>query len=464
MKNILFMSIMLITLVSCGGFGDKGELVGARDEKSWFSETPYGMVLIPGGSFTMGNTEENRWGGFEAPPKTVSVREFFMDDTEITNSEYKEFVYWVRDSITRTELANFSGASDSDSEDESDTYSIADYKYISNDIDEDSESDVEEFSPYQKYMIKTYGSISWNHKETQPLNWEVPLFWSTNKYVDESYAEVMESLYLPREDVGNQRVFDTKLLKYSYLSEHKSNTTGVNEKNKLSSVDINVYPDTTAWSKDFAYANNDVMVRNYFWHTAYEEYPVVGVSWKQAKAFCHWRTKKKNDYLSKTGAGIKTPQFRLPSDAEWEYAASGGIQNGKYPWGGPYMIDSEGYYMANFRPKRNNLAADGYTYTVEAVSFQANDYGLYNMAGNVSEWTSTAYNISASYVTSSLSSNIDDPTNNKKVIRGGSWKDIAYFLEVSTKDYEYADSAKSYIGFRTVQDYLGEAKWGKLNY
>ncbi len=463
MKNILLMSILIITLISCSGrFGDRGELVGARAEKEWFTETPYGMVLIPGGTFTMGKTEENRWGGFEAPPKSVSIREFFMDDTEITNSEYKQFVYWVRDSIVRTELANYAESAPPADEDE-EYLSIADYKYLSVNEDED-EVEVEEFSPYQKYMIKTYGSVTWNHKGTQPLNWEVPIQWETKNYVDESYAEVMDQMYLPREDVGGNRVFDTSLLKYSYLEREKTSKSNVNEKNNVIPVDLNVYPDTTVWAKDFAYANNDVMVRNYFWHTAYEEYPVVGVSWNQAKAFCNWRTKKKNDYLAAIGTGVKTPEFRLPTEAEWEFAARGGIDNGKYPWGGPYVTDAKGYYLANFRPKRDNLAADGFTYTVESFSFQSNDYGLYNMAGNVSEWTSTSYNITSSYVTSSLSADVDDPKNKRKIIRGGSWKDVAYFLEVSTKDYEYADSTKSYIGFRTVQDYLGEANWDKLNY
>lgn len=464
MKNILFISMMVIALVSCTrGFKDNGELVGAQAEQEWFSETPYGMVLVPGGSFTMGKTEENRWGGFEAPSRSVSVREFFMDDTEITNSEYKEFVYWVRDSIVRNELAQFAESAPP-SDDDSEYYSISDYKYISNEEGFGDEEEVEEFSPYQKYMIKTYGSVSWNHKGTLPLNWDVELQWDPSLYPDESYAEVMDQLYLPKEDVGNNRIFDTSLLKYSYLSTHKSNKSNVSKKNGYAEVDINVYPDTTVWAKDFSYSNNDVMVKNYFWHAAYEEYPVVGVSWTQAKAFCNWRTKKKNKFLASSGSGIKIPEFRLPTEAEWEFAARGGIENGKYPWGGPYMTDSEGYYLANFRPKRNNLAADGYTYTVEAFSFEANDYGLYNMAGNVSEWTSTAYNITASYITSSLSTDVDDPTNKRKIIRGGSWKDIAYFLEVSTKDYEYSDSAKSYIGFRTVQDYLGDASWGELNY
>ena len=80
------------------------------------------------------------------------------------------------------------------------------------------------------------------------------------------------------------------------------------------------------------------------------------------------------------------------------------------------------------------------------------------MAGNVSEWTSTAYSQGSYRIGSSINANIGDVENKRKVVRGGSWKDIAYFLQVSTRDYEYADSLKSYIGFRTVQDFLGTAK------
>ena len=83
------------------------------------------------------------------------------------------------------------------------------------------------------------------------------------------------------------------------------------------------------------------------------------------------------------------------------------------------------------------------------------------MAGNVAEWTSTAYNEGSYNVGSSINANIEDIENKRKVIRGGSWKDIAYFLQVSTRDYEYADSLKSTIGFRTVQDFLGTMKNNK---
>ena len=199
------------------------------------------------------------------------------------------------------------------------------------------------------------------------------------------------------------------------------------------------------------------MHNDYFWHDAYSEYPVVGVSWEQAKAFAHWRTMYKNKYQkSKSKNDQRVASFRLPSEAEWEYAARGGIESGTYPWGGPYTTDAEGCFLANFKPNRGDYAADNALYTVEAKSYWPNDYGLYNMAGNVSEWTESSYDKGSYTFDSGLNPNISDSTNLRKVTRGGSWKDVAYFLRVSTRDYEYKDQKRSYVGFRTVQDYLGE--------
>ncbi len=105
---------------------------------------------------------------------------------------------------------------------------------------------------------------------------------------------------------------------------------------------------------------------------------------------------------------------------------------------------------------RGDYAADQSLYTVEADSYEPNDYNLYNMAGNVSEWVNSSYDPSSYEFYSSMNPTVNDPKNRRKVVRGGSWKDVSYFLQVSSRDYEYQDSARSYIGFRTVQDYLGE--------
>ena len=83
-------------------------------------------------------------------------------------------------------------------------------------------------------------------------------------------------------------------------------------------------------------------------------------------------------------------------------------------------------------------------------SYEPNGYNLYNMAGNVSEWTNTSYNPNSYEYMSSMNPNVLDDSNRRKVIRGGSWKDVAFMLQVNTRDYEYQDSARSYIGFRTV--------------
>jgi gliding motility-associated lipoprotein GldK len=199
------------------------------------------------------------------------------------------------------------------------------------------------------------------------------------------------------------------------------------------------------------------MHNDYFWHDAYNDYPVVGVSWEQAKAFTHWRTMIKNDYQrNRKKNNQNVPKFRLPSEAEWEYAARGGLESATYPWGGPTTLDGEGCFLANFKPNRGDYASDNALYTVEAMSYWPNDYGLYNMAGNVSEWTDSSYDKGAYGFDMGLNPNVSDSTNLRKVTRGGSWKDIAYFLRVSARDYEYKDEKRSYIGFRTVQDYLGE--------
>ena len=447
MKKLLLPSIAIVLLLSSCGSKTRGELVGVEG-KRWHPEKPYGMELIPQGSYIMGKSEEYMADALNAPTKTVTVRSFYMDDTEITNSEYRQFVEWVKDSVVRSKLAILADELGLGPEDEG----IGAFAF--------KDADTTDLSVYDKYMLDNYYGMSEDYYEGRALNWDEDLVWDTSEYPDEYYTEVMvDSMYLPEEESYNgQRTLDVKQLKYKYSwmdIEAAARAQGERRKDFIRKEVVEVYPDTTVWIRDFEYSYNEPMHNDYFWHDAYSDYPVVGVSWTQAKAFCHWRTKFKNDDQRERGKQFVN-QFRLPTEAEWEYAARGGIEGGTYPWGGPYVISDTGCFMANFKPQRGDYAADAALYTVEAKSYEPNDFNLYNMAGNVSEWTNSSYYPGSYNYSSTMNPNADSKNNNRKIIRGGSWKDVAYFLQVSTRDYEYKDSARSYIGFRTVQDYMGE--------
>jgi len=268
----------------------------------------------------------------------------------------------------------------------------------------------------------------------------------------------MDTMYLPIEESYNgMRTWDVKKFKFHYTHmdlQKAAKNKNLRRSDVITTEEIEVYPDTTAWIRDFSYSYNEPMHNDYFWHDAYGDYPVVGVSWKQANAFCQWRTLYKNSDQKSRGKQFVN-SFRLPSEAEWEYAARGGLQGATYPWGGPYIKNDRGCFMANFKPLRGDYAADQALYTVEADAYEPNDFNLYNMAGNVSEWVQGSYDPGSYEYAATFNPSVNDPNNQRKVVRGGSWKDVAYFLQVSSREYEYQDSARNYIGFRTVQDYMG---------
>nr|WP_294922515.1 gliding motility lipoprotein GldK [uncultured Flavobacterium sp.] len=461
MKKFIAFATMLTLVIGCGKSGDKGELVGVQGGK-WHPEKPYGMTLVPGGSFIMGKSDGDLAAVEDAPTKTVTVRSFYMDETEITNAEYRQFVEWVKDSTMRVRLAilaDETGQKSAGTGKGKNAGSIADYAF--------NDSEPEKMTAYDKYMYDNYYSVGTKDDPYagRKLNKKVKLIKDTKAYPDEYYAEVMDSMYLPIEESYNGlRTIDVNKLKfrYSWMDIQAAAKAKVGKrKDFVKTEEVPIYPDTAVWIKDFAYSYNEPMHNDYFWHKAYGDYPVVGVTWKQAKAFCAWRTLNKNSYIkSKKKGRDLINSFRLPTEAEWEYAARGGLESATYPWGGPYTKSDRGCFMANFKPSRGDYAADEALYTVEAKSYEMNGYGLYNMAGNVSEWTDSAYNPNAYEYVSTMNPNVIDGNNQRKVVRGGSWKDVAYFLQVGTRDHEYADSARSYIGFRTVQDYMGTQSTG----
>tara|TARA_B100001057_G_scaffold74717_1_gene69263 strand:+ start:40 stop:1344 length:1305 start_codon:yes stop_codon:yes gene_type:complete len=430
MKNIFLIGSMVTILMSCGSSGN-GELVGVQQREFWNPTDPYGMVFIPQGSFVMGPSDQDVPFANVSASKRVSIGAFYMDETEITNNEYRQFTNYVRDSLAHIILGEAG---------------------IEGHLVEEDE----------------YG----NFLDPARINWKTKIRWN-----DQEVREILEEeMYLSSNERYNSlREFDTRKYNYQYevldlqdasnKSKREGNASGKRDRSEfLSVVNVNVYPDTLAWMHDYAYSFNEPYTNDYYSHTAYDDYPVVGVSWKQAVAFTKWRTQEMNKFL-RANKQQATPDFRLPTESEWEYAARGGQDLSPYPWGGPYTRNNKGCFLANFKPLRGNYVADGGLKTVKVASYNPNGYGLYDMSGNVAEWTSNAFDESAFSYAHDMNSDYhynanedDHPVLKRKVIRGGSWKDIAYFIQNSTRTYEYQDTAKCYIGFRCAVDFLGRDK------
>ena len=332
-KKLLFGTALagVALLQSCGGgsYLPEGELIGVLDREGWVQVVPFGMVVCPSGTFHMGQTDENVAYSSTNLNKQVTIGGFYMDETEITNNEYRQFmVAMLQDSVS------------------------------------------------------TLGE--------------------------------------------------------DYIREE-------------------LYPDTAVWNRDFAHHYGDPMMEYYYMHPAFDDYPVVGIDWFAVHKFCEWRSNFYNDYRVNTMGLFPVPNFRLPSEAEWEYASRGGRDMAKYPWGNPYVRNSKGCMLANFKPGRGNYYDDGFMYTAPVASYFANDYGLYDMAGNVSEWCEDAFFEASVPVVWDMNPVYKDDNETRKLIRGGSWKDVAFYIQTGTRDFEYQDTTKSYVGFRCVMTYLGRS-------
>ena len=397
-------SILLIT--SCGR-DNGGQLTGSAERPKWKGTiNPFGMVYIPSGYLNIGQSDQDIFNTYTQRPRTVSVQGFYMDETEITNNEYRQFVDWVKEYKAHEILGDF--------------------------IEDD------------------YGN--------EMIDWELQIDWE-DEILDEMYHTADMSL-------SGEREFNTELFTYTYdwvdwKKASKGNYTG-RRSEVLETRTVNIYPDVFCWIRDFTYSYNEPMTRQYFDHPAFDDYPVVGVNWNQAKAFCHWRTLIWNQNRDNDNPLME--DFRLPTETEWEYAARGGHDLAPYPWGGYYVRNAKGCLLANFKPGRGNYAEDGGMHTVPVGSYFPNDFGLYDMAGNVAEWTETAYfpnsysHIHDLNPDTKYDAKADDPAAFKrKVIRGGSWKDVYYYLQTGTRDYEFQDSTKSYIGFRCALTFLGRS-------
>ena len=439
MNRILLLVLFIFILIGCK---DKnvGQLVGTNRDP-FINVDPYGTVFIPLGSFHMGPSDQDINYSMNSQKKSVSVQSFYMDETEITNDEYRQFVYHVRDSLGLTIMG----------ENDASKYLKDEGEYTqrlnwSKKIPWDSEDYREELAVL---FLEEGDERFYKRKEidVRKLNFE---YW----WIDFKMASIKENRY------SYENIKEAQLGSKSWVYGNGISNRGDFIKREV----VNVYPDTLSWVHDFTYSWNEPMTQMYFWHPTYDHYPVVGVNWEQARAFCVWRTRLYNDYRTSKGLPIVN-DFRLPTESEWEYAARGGLSENPYPWGGPYIRNSKGCFLGNFKPLRGNYTDDGGFHTIITAHYWPNGFGLYDMSGNVSEWTSNAFDESAYNFAHDLnmdyiyqSDENDAPALKRKVIRGGSWKDIGYYIQNGTRTYEYKDTSKCYVGFRCVQTYLGRSK------
>ena len=456
--KFLPMIVLALGLSACGA--PDGHLSGVKVNGPMADAEPYGMVKVRPTTFMMGPNSESDLAMQQDNNVMVSVNAFWMDEHEITNSEYRQFVHWVRDSIAH----RIAG--------------MTDPEFIKEVVRKKLVIDTATFA--EDIVDDTDTIINWSKK----IDW--------NKVIagDDSYADVQKQMFYDVNGRNTLRI-DKLIYRYSWLNrdeevKHKNkldrargryrgdaivrvDTFWIEQKrgicdstiyrkllqpnDLLTNAIICVYPDTAVWERDFSNSFNESMLHGYFSMPAYSDYPVVGVTWEQAHAFCNWRTQ----YLLSNTSEIANA-YRLPTEAEWEAAARGGKRAAMYPWGNNYARDAKGCFKANFKPYRGSYSDDTGSATMAVGGFLPNEYGLYDMAGNVAEWTSSLYGAASNKKIHDMNPEYpymarksDHPDLKRKVVKGGSWKDVSYFLQCGVRTYEYQFEARSYIGFRCVR-------------
>ena len=458
-KLIGFCTVAVLLLTSC--FGSKmmtangGEVTGTGG-KAFVEPTPYGMVLVKRGHLKMGIENQDSLWGKKTPLRDISVDGFWMDETEVTNSKYRQFVNYVRDSILRERLSEidetYKTVKTDKEENEISTVlnwkkslprrpneeeqEIIDAMYVTNPVTGDKMLDFRQLN--YRYEVYDYTAAALRRNRLNPqernLNTDITVDPEEQVWISKDTAYIDDEGRIIRESINRPLSGPWDFLN-TYI--------------------VNVFPDTTCWVNDFPNADNEMYLRYYFSNPAYNDYPVVGVTWEQANAYCAWRT----EYLLKgLGPAARYVQrYRLPTEAEWEFAARGKDQN-EFPWDNEAVASGKGCFYANFKPDNGNYTKDGNLITSRVGIYSANSNGLYDMAGNVAEWTSTIYTEAGVEAMNDINPQLkynaaqEDPYRLKrKSVRGGSWKDPESYIRSAWRTAEYQNQPRSYIGFRCVR-------------
>jgi len=273
MKNLsMLLAVATLFLAGCKfgksskGIPNDGQLHGVSPSNQYQLPKPPGMVYIPPGTFHMGPSDEDVNYAYTSRNRQVSINGFWMDATEITNNEYRQFVWWTRDSIA---------------------------------------------AKYMGYVKSVDGVDMVDWKKANTIKWGDK---ATIEKIDQMIVTPENRLFGKKELDANKIIYQYE--DFNLKEAARRENAGKPRSQFMIKYPVKIYPDTLVWIRDFSYSYNEPMTKRYFSHPATGNYPVVGVNWIQATAFCEWRTHYLNSFLESKKRAQES-DFRLPTEAEW---------------------------------------------------------------------------------------------------------------------------------------------------
>jgi len=519
---------------------------------------PPGMVYVKGGTTTI-NYDQSSTDTNSA--RKVSLTSFFMDKTEVTNQQYRQFVQWVVDSIAivnylKDDQYFINESSDKSGSTTTSTTTTTTTTTTTAPVTTDSAGAATMPAMTDSSKLATGTTPANDSPITKKrINWSKV----DHDKIFNTKDEGIKGKIAPMLDENGNIKKEMYVYTYKHV-KHTSSVTHNSKDDKVVKEPVNVYPNENVWNQDLTNAQTDLFVENYFKAPPFDDYPVVGVTWMQAMAFCDWRSNNARKYYNMPDyMNYYRLVYTLPSEAQFVYAAQGyydmiysitntdtldtvnlfpvvvdtyatahperdinnnpitdsatlakmavqktedsltKVKNGikadriaKYEAahrraanGNLYLLDyikmlnflQNGYktgnegtivdstpihrdvngMLSNFKQAEGDYWEDGAALTMPVMTFAPNEFGLYNMEGNVAEWVMDTYSPSAFSFVSDINPQLlydadstDADVMKRKVVRGGSFISNAKSLSPVYRDMELMNVSHCFLGFRCV--------------